>query len=1078
MVGHPTHPKRPPPAAKAAAAASAEQQNLSQVFVRNLPETFLEPDIETLFGEHGPIKRIDLIKSMHDGAKLSKGFGFVRFALQADAAAAAAALNGRQVQGKAISVEIAMKKGAKREQKAAARKPSAPTGDAAEATTAPAPAAKALSSKRKRADAGEDNAEAATQQVKHTAGDAATEAAPKRKKVPAAAPAAPAPVDGSASSEQKDASPSAAAKKAAPPPPRKKGPAAAAAAAAAAAMAARPDATPAPEAQRTVFIFGIAPNLTKNALRKRVRKVAAVESVEIAPHASAAAAAAGDAAAAAAAAPLPRGGVARVVCVDASGVRALLSSKLDGHVFHDSRVSVRRAVEVPTHAHLPGGGGGGGGDDAARASRILKRHRLIVRNLPWAAAEADVEAAFAPFGPLAEVHIPRVDVSFARKVRATGAEETVTKSKSRGFAFVQFLCARDAATVVREHGVMKICDRDVAVDYALAKKRFEETLAGQALNRTTDADAAAAESGDGDNDSDGAAAAADGGGDDSDAGGTDAEQDEDEDGDGGSDAGGSSAQDEGGEEKGEEGEAEAEEEKPRRAPPRPDVGQGRTVFVRNVGFDATEDALRECFEDFGDVRLALLVKDKGTGMPRGTAFVKFTTREAADKCLAVAEGLEDGAEPINDILSGGNSIYLGGRALHVMRAVERDEAQRLGGKGPDGQSAKKDKRNLYLANEGLLIATEEAARETPKADMDKRAAARADKKQKLKNPLFFISPLRLSVRNLSRAVTDAALRKLAADAARAGLEQRRASAKDMRRQLEASGEDHATITPDRLKIPPVSQASVVRARVIRETERVGSSAAPPGGDLSALPSKGYGFMEFKHHGHALAALRTLNNNPAYSHHAHGGKMEKGEKPRLIVEFAVENHAKLKVQETRKAKQETRKRELATLGLRPDGTAMLSKGADAGGDAKKLSRGQRQRDRKRQLREQNGGVAPPPQQAQSSEQGGEEAPPLAAPGASRKRQRDAAAAAADPELSRMLKGHDGSVVSSPKRRKQRTPKGDLGTLDGDDRHGLQLEDEHWRRRGRGAARGAAAAAGGGGGGADGDAKPAHEPRWFE
>jgi hypothetical protein len=53
--------------------------------------------------------------------------------------------------------------------------------------------------------------------------------------------------------------------------------------------------------------------------------------------------------------------------------------------------------------------------------------------------------------------------------------------------------------------------------------------------------------------------------------------------------------------------------------------------------------------------------------------------------------------------SGGNLIYLGGRALHVMRAVEREEAQRLGGRGPDGQAAHKDKRNVYLANEGLLV---------------------------------------------------------------------------------------------------------------------------------------------------------------------------------------------------------------------------------------------------------------------------------------------------------------------------------------------------------------------------------------
>ena len=80
------------------------------------------------------------------------------------------------------------------------------------------------------------------------------------------------------------------------------------------------------------------------------------------------------------------------------------------------------------------------------------------------------------------------------------------------------------------------------------------------------------------------------------------------------------------------------------------------------------------------------------------------------------------------------------------------------------------------------------------------------------------------------------------------------------------------------------------------------------------PSKGFGFVEFTHHTHALAVLRLLNNNPAYSaeyaaggQHAagmKGGKKSKKTKadpetgaeflgedgkvcvPRLIVEFTV------------------------------------------------------------------------------------------------------------------------------------------------------------------------------------------------
>lgn len=70
-------------------------------------------------------------------------------------------------------------------------------------------------------------------------------------------------------------------------------------------------------------------------------------------------------------------------------------------------------------------------------------------------------------------------------------------------------------------------------------------------------------------------------------------------------------------------------------------------------------------------------------------------------------------------------------------------------------------------------------------------------------------------------------------------------------------------------------------------------------DPSSLhPSRGYGFVEFAHHGHALAALRQMNNNPAYSWAAKSEGAAKGETSRLIVEFSVENHAKLKLQQVR------------------------------------------------------------------------------------------------------------------------------------------------------------------------------------
>jgi len=92
------------------------------------------------------------------------------------------------------------------------------------------------------------------------------------------------------------------------------------------------------------------------------------------------------------------------------------------------------------------------------------------------------------------------------------------------------------------------------------------------------------------------------------------------------------------------------------------------------------------------------------------------------------------------------------------------------------------------------------------------------------------------------------------------------------------------------------------------------------------PSRGFGFADFTHHAHALACLRELNNNTAYSSEfVAGGKkamdMKKARRikqlskgdfvnedgkvlvPRLIVDFVVENKAKARKQIENREKQQ-------------------------------------------------------------------------------------------------------------------------------------------------------------------------------
>jgi len=64
-----------------------------------------------------------------------------------------------------------------------------------------------------------------------------------------------------------------------------------------------------------------------------------------------------------------------------------------------------------------------------------------------------------------------------------------------------------------------------------------------------------------------------------------------------------------------------------------DVKEGKTLFIRNVSFDSTEEALQELFEQFGDIEYCKLVVDKRTGHSKGMAFVKFKTTDSAEQCL-------------------------------------------------------------------------------------------------------------------------------------------------------------------------------------------------------------------------------------------------------------------------------------------------------------------------------------------------------------------------------------------------------------------------------------------------------------
>lgn len=564
-----------------------------------------------------------------------------------------------------------------------------------------------------------------------------------------------------------------------------------------------------------------------------------------------------------------------------------------------------------------------------------RKCRLIVRNLSFLATEQNLLDRMSKFGPVVSVELPKKVVERQSqpeggkgpKHRKRAAPEGPVE-RSMGFGFVTFLCECDAQAAVKNSAGLKVCNREVAVDFCMSKETYEkfgkkqddasvqEGSVAQADeedegdNAEEQSEGEGSEEGSDDASEDGSDAfegeeddmEVDEGDDDEEVGGSDAEEqsddDEDDDEDGDSEEGseGEGDDDDASEveedEDAHEEEAEAVSATRTKKEPSEDVHEGCTVFVRGLPFDAEPADIKRALGKFGRIALAVIVKDKETEMSKGSAFVKFHQAEWASAC--VAEAAVHGGLTIKD------------RLCKIDLAVDRQSAKNI----KESELAKrgKDKRNLYLANEGLVLpgvddhAHDHGAAKgqaMSEADKEKRQRAQTEKRKKLQNPLFFVSGTRLSIRNLSKTITDKELRELCGTAAQAGLKKNLVKRADMEAHRLAQGSDNliqqlqkqGLYKPnmDLDAIPPVAGKHCLKAcKIMLDMQRIRGGAPQ---------SRGYGFAEFTHHAHALACLRELNNNAQYSsHRSAGGAVGAGEVVggKLIVEFSLENIQKVRL----------------------------------------------------------------------------------------------------------------------------------------------------------------------------------------
>ena len=77
----------------------------TNIYVGNLTFNTSSGDLESLFGDHGSVQKAQVITDRDTGK--SRGFGFVEMSSDDEANAAIEALNGKDVDGRQLNVNMA-----------------------------------------------------------------------------------------------------------------------------------------------------------------------------------------------------------------------------------------------------------------------------------------------------------------------------------------------------------------------------------------------------------------------------------------------------------------------------------------------------------------------------------------------------------------------------------------------------------------------------------------------------------------------------------------------------------------------------------------------------------------------------------------------------------------------------------------------------------------------------------------------------------------------------------------------------------------------------------------------------------
>jgi nucleolar protein 4 len=504
--------------------------------------------------------------------------------------------------------------------------------------------------------------------------------------------------------------------------------------------------------------------------------------------------------------------------------------------------------------------------------------KLIVRNLPWTIKTAEqLGLLFRMYGKIKDVTLPK---------SKTG--------QLKGFGFVLLRGRKNAEKALAGVNGKEVGGRQLAVDWAVDKDTWENLQSNAAEG---DEDAEMKDGEDGDSDISDESSVVSSSSEDEDSEDEDADEDEDSNTD---------------YEDVSDSEIDAADD-----PTKPDLSDN-TLFVRNLPFSATDDTLREHFEQFGKLRYARVVLDPDTERPKGTGFVCFVDPDDALTCLknmprvTLSKKTKDGKDGstitvTHSVLENADAdpsgaYTLDGRILQISRAVNRNEAVRLTAEGAASRfSRDKDKRRLYLLSEGTIAHNTPLYQKLSPSEVTMREAS-AKQRQKLiqSNPGLHLSLTRLSIRNIPRSITSKDLKALARRAVVGFAQDVKAGARQKLSKEEVLRGGAEMAAADKMR-KQKGKGVVKQAKIVYETNE---GKKVEGDDVAGGVgrSRGYGFIEYYTHRNAIMGLRWLNGHAVeYKVQGQGkdaktkgmGKKAQREaiedrKKRLIVEFAIEN----------------------------------------------------------------------------------------------------------------------------------------------------------------------------------------------